>query len=30
LPFDFNVKAPTVLRGAIARISQRLGRLANV
>jgi predicted DNA-binding transcriptional regulator YafY len=30
LPFDFNVKAPTALRGAIARISQRLGRLANV
>jgi predicted DNA-binding transcriptional regulator YafY len=30
LPFDFSVKSPTALRGAIARISQRLDRLASL
>jgi predicted DNA-binding transcriptional regulator YafY len=30
LPFDFSVKSPTPLRGAIARISQRLERLASL
>jgi predicted DNA-binding transcriptional regulator YafY len=30
LPFDFSVKSPPALRGAIARISQRLERLASL
>jgi predicted DNA-binding transcriptional regulator YafY len=30
LPFDFSVKSPAALRGAIARISQRLERLAGL
>jgi predicted DNA-binding transcriptional regulator YafY len=30
LPFDFSVKSPPALRGAIARISQRLDRLASL
>ena len=28
LPFDFSVRAPTALRGALARTARRLSRLA--